>query len=129
MLAVVSWAASGNAAPPPESEDQGVAPAGTEAAASDEDSSWWDDYTGYWDRKLEWLSHKPLWGNTTQLPAGFLKIKYSISHAQANSYYDRAGNRAKGVEAYTSFLSASAGSRPAMEDRVRARLRAWGVPP
>jgi Flp pilus assembly protein TadD len=43
--------------------------------------------------------------------------------------YDRAGNRAKGVEAYTAFLAASAGSRPVMEDRVRARLRAWGDSP
>jgi Flp pilus assembly protein TadD len=39
--------------------------------------------------------------------------------------YDRAGNRAQGVEAYTAFLAASAGSRPLMEDRVRARLREW----
>jgi len=38
--------------------------------------------------------------------------------------YDRAGNRAKAVEAYAAFLAASAGSRPLMEDRVRARLRA-----
>jgi Flp pilus assembly protein TadD len=43
--------------------------------------------------------------------------------------YDRAGNRAKGTEAYTAFLAASAGSRPLMEDRVRARLRAWGDSP
>jgi Flp pilus assembly protein TadD len=43
--------------------------------------------------------------------------------------YDRVGNRARGVEAYTAFLSASAGSRPAMEDRVRARLRDWGASP
>lgn len=43
--------------------------------------------------------------------------------------YDRGGNRAKGVEAYTAFLAASAGSRPAMEDRVRARLRAWESSP
>ncbi len=43
--------------------------------------------------------------------------------------YDRAGNRAKGTEAYTAFLAASAGSRPSMEDRVRARLRAWGDSP
>ena len=43
--------------------------------------------------------------------------------------YDRVGNRAKGVEAYTAFLIASAGSRPLMEDRVRARLRAWGGSP
>jgi len=43
--------------------------------------------------------------------------------------YDRVGNRAKGVEAYAAFLAASAGSRPSMEDRVRARLRAWGVSP
>jgi len=42
--------------------------------------------------------------------------------------YDRVGNRAKGVEAYTAFLAASAGSRPLMEDRVRARLRSWGSP-
>lgn len=39
--------------------------------------------------------------------------------------YDRVGNRAKGVEAYTAFLAASGGSRPLMEERVRARLRAW----
>ncbi|PJB33072.1 MAG: hypothetical protein CO109_01205 [Deltaproteobacteria bacterium CG_4_9_14_3_um_filter_65_9] len=43
--------------------------------------------------------------------------------------YDRVGNRAKGVEAYTAFLSASAGSRPSLEERVRARLRAWGAIP
>ena len=43
--------------------------------------------------------------------------------------YDRAGNRAKGAEAYTEFLAASAGSRPVMEERVRARLRAWGPSP
>ena len=43
--------------------------------------------------------------------------------------YDRVGNRAKGTEAYTAFLDASAGSRPLMEDRVRARLRAWGDSP
>ena len=43
--------------------------------------------------------------------------------------YDRAGNRAKGTEAYTAFLAASAGSRPLMEDRVRARLREWGDSP
>jgi Flp pilus assembly protein TadD len=40
--------------------------------------------------------------------------------------YDRVGNRAKAVEAYTAFLAASAGSRPLMEDRVRARLRILG---
>ena len=39
--------------------------------------------------------------------------------------YDRAGNRAKGAEAYTAFLAASAGSRPSMEEQVHARLRAW----
>ena len=39
--------------------------------------------------------------------------------------YDRIGDRAKGGEAYAAFLAASAGSRPLMEDRVRARLRAW----
>ena len=39
--------------------------------------------------------------------------------------YDRLGNRAKGVEAYTAFLAASAGSRPSMEEQVHARLRAW----
>lgn len=43
--------------------------------------------------------------------------------------YDRVGNRAKGVEAYAAFLAASAGSRPALEDRVRARLREWGASP
>jgi tetratricopeptide (TPR) repeat protein len=43
--------------------------------------------------------------------------------------YDRVGNRTKGVEAYTAFLAASAGSRPLMEDEVRARLRAWGDSP
>ncbi|MFA6147770.1 MAG: tetratricopeptide repeat protein [bacterium] len=43
--------------------------------------------------------------------------------------YDRVGNRARGVEAYTAFLAASAGSRPAMEDRVRARLREWKASP
>jgi hypothetical protein len=43
--------------------------------------------------------------------------------------YDRVGNRAKGFEAYTAFLSASAGLRPAMEERVRERLRAWGGSP
>ncbi|MDD5761288.1 MAG: tetratricopeptide repeat protein [bacterium] len=43
--------------------------------------------------------------------------------------YDRVGNRAKGVEAYAAFLAASAGSRPSTEDRVRARLREWGVSP
>ena len=43
--------------------------------------------------------------------------------------YDRAGNRTKGVETYTAFLAASAGSRPLMEDQVRARLRAWGDSP
>ena len=43
--------------------------------------------------------------------------------------YDRVGNRAKGVEAYTAFLAASAGSRPLMEERVRAQLRAWGGTP
>ncbi|HAM32396.1 MAG TPA: hypothetical protein DCP41_02485 [Deltaproteobacteria bacterium] len=43
--------------------------------------------------------------------------------------YDRIGNRARGIEAYTAFLAASAGSRPLMEDRVRARLRAWGESP
>lgn len=43
--------------------------------------------------------------------------------------YDRAGNRERGTEAYAAFLAASAGSRPSMEDRVRARLRAWGVSP
>ena len=43
--------------------------------------------------------------------------------------YDRIGDRAKGGEAYASFLAASAGSRPLMEDRVRARLRAWGDSP
>ena len=39
--------------------------------------------------------------------------------------YDRAGDRAKGVEAYEAFLAASAGSRPSLEEQVRARLRAW----
>ena len=91
-LAAVLWTAHASAQPPPEAGDEGAAPAAPEAAAA-EDSSWWDDYTGYWDRKLEWLSNKPLWGNTTQLPQGFLKIKYTVSHAQANSYYDRDGNR------------------------------------
>ena len=43
--------------------------------------------------------------------------------------YDRIGDRAKGGEAYAAFLAASAGSRPLMEDRVRARLRAWGDSP
>ena len=43
--------------------------------------------------------------------------------------YDRVGDRAKGGEAYAAFLAASAGSRPLMEDRVRARLRAWGDSP
>jgi Flp pilus assembly protein TadD len=43
--------------------------------------------------------------------------------------YDRVGNRAKGVEAYTAFLAASAGSRPLMEEQVRARLRVWGDSP
>jgi Flp pilus assembly protein TadD len=43
--------------------------------------------------------------------------------------YDRIGDRAKGGEAYTAFLAASAGSRPLLEDRVRARLRAWGDSP
>jgi len=43
--------------------------------------------------------------------------------------YDRGGNRAKAVEAYTAFLAASAGSRPSTEDRVRARLRALGDSP
>jgi Flp pilus assembly protein TadD len=43
--------------------------------------------------------------------------------------YDRAGNRAKGVEAYTAFLAASAGSRPSLEQRVRERLQAWEVSP
>jgi len=39
--------------------------------------------------------------------------------------YDRVGDRAKGADAYAAFLAASAGTRPLMEDRVRARLRAW----
>ncbi len=43
--------------------------------------------------------------------------------------YDRVGNRAKGIEAYTAFLAASAGSRPTLEEQVRARLRAWGDSP
>lgn len=43
--------------------------------------------------------------------------------------YDRLGNRAKGIEAYTSFLAASAGSRPLMEEQVQARLREWGDSP
>jgi len=43
--------------------------------------------------------------------------------------YDRVGDRAKGGEAYAAFLAASAGSRPLLEDRVRARLRAWGDSP
>lgn len=43
--------------------------------------------------------------------------------------YDRIGNRARGVEAYTAFLSASAGSRPSLEQRVRNRLREWKASP
>ena len=43
--------------------------------------------------------------------------------------YDRLGNRLKGVEAYTAFLAASAGSRPSMEEQVHARLREWGDSP
>ena len=43
--------------------------------------------------------------------------------------YDRVGNRERGTEAYAAFLAASAGSRPSTEDRVRARLRAWGASP
>ena len=41
--------------------------------------------------------------------------------------YDRVGSRAQAVEAYTAFLAASAGSRPLMEDQVRARLRTLGT--
>lgn len=43
--------------------------------------------------------------------------------------YDRVGDRVKGSEAYAAFLAASAGSRPLMESRVRARLRTWGDSP
>lgn len=40
--------------------------------------------------------------------------------------YERIGDRERSAEAYSAFLSASAGRFPAREAEVRDRLRAWG---
>ena len=69
------------------------------------EKGWWAAYTGYWDNKLEELSNKPLWGNTTQLPEGLLKLSYQYVHAQADSYYDRDGNRVPLVPRWSSPIS------------------------
>ncbi len=49
-------------------------------------------YTTYFDRKLEELLSLPLWGNTTQLPAGVFKIRYEYNPAKANTFFDGQGN-------------------------------------
>ena len=50
-------------------------------------------YTNYFDRKLEELLSLPLWGNTTQLPAGVFKIRYEVNPARADSFYNGDGDK------------------------------------
>lgn len=66
--------------PPPEAEEERERP------------GIFQDYTGYWDWKFEELLSKPLWGNTTALPAGIFKFRYEYTHAMGHTYFDGDGN-------------------------------------
>lgn len=58
---------------------------------ADEEPGIFESYADYWDWKFDQLLSKPLWGLSTQLPAGIFKFRYEYTNARADSYYDRDG--------------------------------------
>lgn len=76
----------------PDSRAATPLPASPRPAAKSEPKGFGAVYVAYFDRKLEELLSLPLWGNTTQLPAGVFKVRYEYNPASASTFYDRDGN-------------------------------------
>ncbi|MBI5481294.1 MAG: hypothetical protein HY906_20720 [Deltaproteobacteria bacterium] len=54
---------------------------------------WWGRYTAFWDKELERIIDMDLWGQTTQLPKGYLTVKYQFNTRQAVGRRDKDGNK------------------------------------
>ncbi len=93
-------------APPPPPAEEATPPAAAKAPdapvakstpaprepAKSEPRGFGGVYVAYFDKKLEELLSLPLWGSSTQLPAGVFKIRYEYNPATASTFYDRDGN-------------------------------------
>ncbi|MBI5477639.1 MAG: hypothetical protein HY906_02215, partial [Deltaproteobacteria bacterium] len=50
-------------------------------------------YTTFWDKELERIIAMDLWGQTTQLPKGYLTVKYQFNTRQGAGRRDKDGNK------------------------------------
>jgi hypothetical protein len=66
----------------------------------------WRRYQRFWDAELERIIGLDLWGTTTQLPKGYLTVKYQYNQREAVGRFDKDGNKLGRYDANGNFVPA-----------------------
>lgn len=81
--------------------------------------SLWQRYRHYYDEQLSAVLAKPLWGNTTQLPKGLIKIKYDFVAASATRFFNGQGKSVPLMPPIVFADFPSAGDRLVIKPKVQ----------
>jgi hypothetical protein len=63
------------------------------AKKQEEPKGLWGQYKKFWDAELERIIDMDIWGQTAQLPKGYLTVKYQFNHREAVGRFDRNGHK------------------------------------